>query len=200
MKKVILLLVVVFTFTSCGFVKWISEEYKSENTNTQTDVKTDDKEKEEVKISDKSTFKTDSTNIKSLQLIEKLTAEWESRLKTYDTTKPVDPTTGTPPLASELTITNKNISDKNLTENIKISSSLLQENDIEVDYKKEMRRFMDSTMAENRKLITNYETKTTKGVKWFWWVLFGSVVTVLIYCAVRFNWLKKLSFIARIFR
>lgn len=188
--KFIFIALLTFLLSGCGFTKWITEEYRNEKTKTKTEVKTDVKENTDVKVTDKSTVKTDSVTIKALDLIEKLTEEWESRLKTYDTSKPVDPGTGTPPLASELIITNKNTADKKLTESVNVSSSRRQENDIEIDYKREMRRVIDSVMAENKKLITKTETETRTGVSWYWWMLIGAGIVVIIYLFFKFKWWK----------
>lgn len=176
--KTTVILLIAFLLSGCGFTKWITEEYRNEKTKTKTEVKTDVKEKTDVTITDKSTVKTDSSNIKALDLIEKLTEEWESRLKTYDTSKPVDSITGTPPLSSELIITKKNQADKKLTESVSQNTSRNQKNDIEIDYRKEIRRVIDSTMAENKKLITKTETETKNrtGLAWYWWMLIGALI------------------------
>lgn len=199
MKKIIFLLLVL-TMTSCGFVKWVTNEYKQEKVKAKTEVKTSLHEKDDVKITDKSTTKTDSSLIKIVEEIERKTEEFEARLLTYDTEKPADPGTGRPPVASELIYTNKTSADKKLTENVKKENSEVQKNDIQIDYKHEIRRVIDSVMAENRKTITKTESKTGSGTYWYWWVLIGAGLTVLIYYIFRNKLWKMLSFLLKFFQ
>lgn len=154
----------------------------------KTKVRTDVKEHEEVKVSDKSTARSDSSFVTTIEEIERKTTEFEARLITYDTEKPVIPETGRPPVASELIYSNKTNADKKLTESAKGASSRRQENDIEIDHKRKMRAIKDSAVAESQKQPVKKETYGA-----FWWVRLLPFIALALWAVYKFYLPDKLK-------
>ena len=148
--------------------------------------------KESGKTVDKSTGLIDSSAQKYLAQIEKLTAQYEARLRTYDTSKPIDPKTGTPPIASYLTITNKTDNSKETNQGEASQTKSVQNTDIETEYKLELQQRIDSLLKVNADLRSVTESKETPVNNWWKWLLIGIVIPVLAWFIVKFNWHTKL--------
>lgn len=197
-----------FMFYSMFLIVLVSckpgEKLKTENdqalkTNTEVSKKTE--ATQTGNTSDQSKYKADSSAVRTQELIEKLTAEWEARLRTYDTSKPTNPDTGTPPLASELVMTKRNTADKKLTENVNTTTSQSAEMDKQTEWRNTVKQWLDSAMQANSRTISN-TTSETKATGWPWWawMLTGAALLALTWAVVRFGWWRKLSFILSFFR
>lgn len=198
MKKIILFLALLLI--SCNSQKKVTNANVNQKQKTETEVSKNTEVIEKQTVIDKSTFQKDSTVKKALSEIEFLTEKWEAKLRTYDTNKPIDPVTGTPPLASELVMMKGNTSDKKTTENVNTNVSEKDNKNISVDWSKTIDQKIDSAMKANSKLISNSTSTEKQGLAWWIFVLIGSGVTILLYFAIRFKWWKKLSFIFSFFR
>ena len=89
MKTFFYLLLMAITLLACRTTKSATE------TTTKTTQQTDSSETD-IRFAEM-----------NLEQIEKQSGEWSAKLITYDSTLPVEKTTGKPPVKSELLITNK---------------------------------------------------------------------------------------------
>lgn len=195
MRKIILFLALLLI--SCNAQKKVTKTDIDQKQKTETEVSKNTEVREKQTAVDKSTFQNDSTVKKALSEIEFFTEKWEAKLRTYDTSKAVDPKTGTPPLASELVMTKGNTSDKKTTENVTTDVSATSKKNISVDWSKTIDQKIDSAMKANNKLLSN--TTSTEKQGWPWWifVLIGSVITILLYFAIKFKWYNIFPFLIK---
>jgi len=191
MKKVILFLALIILAGCSGTKKITTSDVKS-TIDTKTEVSKNTEVKESGKTVDKSTAVVDSSAQKYLAQIEKLTAQYEARLRTYDTSKPINPITGMPPIASDLTITNKTDNSKQTNQGEASQTNKSQNTDIETEYKLELQQRIDSLQKANAKLTSNTESKEVPVNYWWFWVLIGILIPVLVWFIVKFNWHTKL--------
>ena len=191
MKKVILFLALIILAGCSGTKKITTSDLKS-NIDTKTEVSKNTEVKESGKTVDKSTAVVDSSAQKYLAQIEKLTAQYEARLRTYDTSKPINPKTGTPPIASDLTITNKTDNSKETNQGETSQIKKAQNTDVEIDYKLELQQRIDSLQKVNANLKSNTESKEVPVSYWWFWILIGILIPVLVWFIVKFDWHAKL--------
>ena len=191
MKNNLILLLIVF-LTACSGIKNTNKSDVKSNIDTKTEVSKNTEVKESGKTVDKSTALIDSSAQKYLAQIEKLTAQYEARLRTYDTSKPIDPKTGTPPIASDLTITNKTDNSKETNQGETSQTNKSQNTDIETEYKLELQQRIDSLQKVNANLKSNTENKEVPVSYWWFWVLIGILIPILVCFIVKFNWHTKL--------
>jgi len=191
-KHKLLAIVVLFIFVACAGTKKTTKENFSSEVKTSANVQKTSSDQEASKTVDISTIKTDSSVIKALQKLEKLTEQYNASVKNYDTSKPVDPVTGKPPLASEMVISNNKTSDLNLTNNVKTNVNKDEKKDISVDYKKLVQQAVDSVMkASSKKHATTEMVKET--VSWWWvWLIAGALIMVVIWLIYKYSLLPKL--------
>ena len=194
MKNKLISLIIVIILVSCNGVKKTSKSDIAFKNDVKTEVKSDTEVNESGKTVDKTTVKTDSTALKTLALIEKLTADWETRLKTYDTSKPVDPGTGTPPLASEMIMSNKQTKDRNLTQTVKNQTAKTENRNIESDYRLLIKQAVDSAMSANSKLIDKSTTSEKPPDTGWKWLLAGMAISLLVWLIYHYKWWKFVSF------
>ena len=191
MKKIILFLALIILAGCSGTKKITTSDLKS-NIDTKTEVSKNTEVKESGKTVDKSTAVVDSSAQKYLAQIEKLTAQYEARLRTYDTSKPINPKTGTPPIASDLTITNKTDNSKETNQGETSQIKKAQNTDVEIDYKLELQQRIDSLQKLNANLKSNTESKEVPVSYWWFWILIGILIPVLVWFIVKFDWHAKL--------
>lgn len=185
---------------SCSATKKVTEKV-TEKQQTNTEVSKQTEAFDSGTRSENTAFKADSSVNRTQELIEKLTAEWEARLRTFDTSQPTDPSTGTPPIASELVIVNRNATDRKLTETVNTNTSQRKEKNLAEAWLATLRKMQDSAMAENRKLITDTTTETKPaGWPWWAWLLTGAALTALVYLVIRYGWWRKLGWLLSLVR
>jgi hypothetical protein len=191
MKKLIVFLSLLL-LVSCNTQKRVTENV-TQKQQTEAEVKKALAVKESLTTANTAETKVDSSGMKALELIEKLTQDYESRLKTYDTTKPIDPQTGRPPLASELEIKNKTIADKKQTgsEQSDLKKTAKAEN--QTDWNKVINSRIDSAMKANEKIISNTEVVENKtGWPWWLWMIIGAGLLAVGYFTIKYKWWKKI--------
>ena len=191
MKTKILFIFLIAFLSGCSGVKKTTTSEVQSDTKTNTEVSAITELKQSGKNVEKSTAVTDSSVQKYLAQIEKLTALYEARLRTYDTSKPTNPTTGTPPILSDLTITNKTDNSKE-TKHVQTSQSNKTLNtDIDSNYKTDLRQRIDSLKNINSKLISATKTKEVPKSRWWLWLLIGAAIPVIIWIALKSSWPAK---------
>lgn len=104
----------------------------------------------------------------------------------YDTSKPISPQTGKPPVSSEITTISKSQLEKNLKESEKLNAEYRIENESLTRINRNQELIIESLREENRDL--KEKTTPTTGFNFrlfFWGMVAGIAVSVLIYFAVR---------------
>lgn len=185
---------------SCGSTKKVTEKV-TEKKQTNTEVSKQTEAVDSGTRTENTAFKADSTVNRTQELIEKLTAEWEARLRTFDTSQPTDPSTGTPPIASELVIVNRNATDRKLTETVNTNTTQSAEIDIKTEWRNTAKQWLDSAMQANSRTITNTTTETKPaGWPWWAWLLTGAALTAFVYLVIRYGWWRKLGWLLSVVR
>lgn len=193
----ILLVCMLCTVFSCKTTQRVSES-ATEKQQSRTEITKNSDEKQSVTRTENTVNKSDSVSIQSLEQIEKLTSDWEARLRTYDTSKPINAETGTPPLSSELFISNNRTVDKQLTENVNIQKNNSQEIFLSETWLKLLNQKIDSSMILNNELIKRTEVKEKKVIiNWWAWMIAGAIVGIFLYVFIRKSFLPFLSFYVR---
>lgn len=178
MRKLILFLAILI-IASCQPAKKVLNTDVTQKQQTKTEVSKNTDVTEKESTVDKSTLKTDSAGVKALELIEKLTQDFEARLKLYDTDKPTDPITGRPPLASELEIKNKSTADKKTSGSESSDVKTDKQNNIQTNWNKVIDSRIDSAMKANSKAIANTEASDTS-TPWAAWAISILLLIILI--------------------
>ena len=193
----ILLVCMFCTVFSCKSTKRISENV-TEKQQSNTEVSKQNDSNNSGTRSESTVTKSDSVSNQSLERIEKLTSDWEARLRKYDTDKPIDSETGTPPLSSELVITNRSTTDKQLTENVNTEKNSSKEAFLSETWLKLLNQKIDSSMILNNELIRRTQVKEKKVIiNWWAWMLAGVLSGISIAIFFRKSFLPFLSFYIR---
>lgn len=193
----ILLVCMLCTVFSCKTTQRVSES-STEKQQSKTEVIKSSDEKQSGTRNENTVNKSDSVSIHSLEQIEKLTSDWEARLRTYDTSKPIDKETGNPPLSSELVVTNRSTTDKQLTENVNTEKNSSKEEFLSETWLKLLNQKIDSSMILNNELIKRTEVKERKVIIYWWaWMLAGILSGIFIAVFFQKSFLPFLSFYIR---
>ena len=131
------------------------------------------KKLEKIKIETKSdSITTDKSEIKTVKYIDLIEKEWndlETRILVYDTEKPIDSVTHKPPLKSETIIINNKQAEK---KTFSIDNSTNKKN----------------TSAEIKtSLKAKTETRETTSTNWYWWLISGCLVPIIIWLVWKFK-------------
>jgi len=187
MKKLILFLALALLI-SCAGTKKVTKNNVAQKQQTQTEVSKNTEVTEKATAVDKTTLKTDSSGVKALALIEKMTEDFEARLKQYDTTKPIDPQTGKPPLVSELEINTRTTTDKNCTNTQTTDLKRQQQKETAVDWNRTIDQKIDSAFASKSKTTDKSRTTETAATPWGAWVIsILAVIIIIMAVAVRYS-------------
>lgn len=152
-------LLAVFIFFACATTKKVEETSTKAEVKTETEVTKKVDEQQQLDVKDKTETATDKTIEQNMGLSEEL----ESRLITYDTSKPVDPLTGRSPVKSELIQSKRKQTQQVTTENVVTS----QKNNITTAYKASLK----SKVASQQKIVSKIVDKTSKVEKTVpWWM------------------------------
>ena len=165
-------------------------------TNTQTKVEKSTEQAVETKIIDKSTVAEETKHKKTIEEIESATEEFEARLITYDTDKPVDERTGKPPTKSELFITNKKAFGSTAYKKETGSNTIVSNTDVKMAQEVTTKINTDSstTINEKRKVATTDKTIANKS-----WILFVVIGVTLFYLIItKFSFVGLLAKIKKI--
>lgn len=172
-------LMFAFIIMGCAPAKNALKTDVTQKLQSETQVSKNTEVTEKGSAVDKSTLKTDSSGVKALELIEKMTQDFEARLKIYDTDKPTDPVTGRPPLASELEIKNKVTDDKKTSGSESSVVKTDKQNNIQTEWSKVINNRIDSAMKANSKTIANTEATDTS-TPWAAWAISVLLLVILV--------------------
>ena len=146
MKTKIILLLISITLLACRTTKSATE------TTTKTTQQTDSS-KTDIRFAEM-----------NLEQIEKQTGEWYTKLTTYDSTLPVEKTTGKPPVKSELLITTKTQTEIKTAEKVKSKSLAKQKISVK------------SESCKNEKTHNSEQSNC-----WWVWILVGIGIPILLF-------------------
>jgi len=163
MKK--LLFIILIFLISCSGTKKLEKSNLSSNVTSGTEVskKLDEKQTGSVtgnslKTADK---KTDSSEKKNKTI--------ETKTTDFDSSKPIVPGTGKPPVLKETTKIVKESNQKD----IQIQEGLTEKLNIQLDYTRTLQLKLDSMKKENTSLKSESELKETTISNWWKWLLGG---------------------------
>lgn len=169
----------IIIMAGCAPAKKALKTDVTQKLQSETEVSKNTEVTEKVTAVDKSTLKTDSSGVKSLELIEKMTQDFEAKLRFYDTDKPADPVTGKPPLASELEIKNKVTADKKTSGSESSAVKTDKRNNVQTDWNSVINSRIDSAMKSNSKTISNTDVSDTS-THWAAWTISVLLLIILI--------------------
>lgn len=180
-QKLIALLI-AFVFFACAGVKKTEKIAVKESVKAQTELSKKVDKVQNLKV----ISQTEVANNKSIEEIEKLSENLETRLITYDTDKPVDVSTGKPPVKSERITTYVKSSQKDN----KITDKSIDKINLKIDAKTVLKSKVDSNSNTNNKVVSKTETTekpVNEPLKWILIVLFLSGIGGLIWLLKKFK-------------
>ena len=189
--------------TGCNSAKRIQRTQEHNTTQTETQIGI---EQTALVITASELEQEEHIESSGILEVEETTEEVRETVKeTFDTAKPVDPDTGTPPLESrtkETTITNKTVkttyADQESTE---------KKTTAKTDIREEVETSVTILDTENSESTVDTEITEEKGQeaakrpfrKWLWGILTGVILTIVIYFIIK-NKTKCLTLIKAMLR
>lgn len=184
MKNTLYILLSIVLFCSCNQVKTLQKTNVKTNEKTLVDNSKDVDEKKTLSVSENV---EKSTDVKNNQNVNEY-SETETKIINYDTSKPIIPETGKPPILSETTITNKKGSEKNNNTVAKTTQKSVSK----TDYKDNLEITEHSIKKDDKTQVEKIEIKKAP-------VLTRIIIYVLIACFIwlfiKFKWYNILSFL-----
>ena len=165
-------LLLALSLTGCASTKKL-EKMKSDialNADVESKKKTD----ETTNIKTAASGETAVT--KNTESTENQSKETETKKTVYDTSKPIVPGTGKPPVAEESTTTERETSNKDN----KIIEETLSKNNLLVEENKRLKQTNDSLLSIKAKENTKAETKVTPVNNWWKWTIFGIIIGIIL--------------------
>jgi len=184
-----MLVLTVIVFSSCSSTKKV-EKMKSDIA-LNVDLESKKKLDETTNVKTAASGETDTS--KNTQSSENQSKETETNTTKYDTSQPIVPGTGKPPVIEETTTKEKSLSKKDN----KILEETRTKNNLLIEENKRLKQTNDSLLSIKAKESSKSETKQTTGIAWWKWFLSGSVVTLIIGSLVLWKWGSILSFLRK---
>lgn len=172
MKRWICLLIIIALFSGCK---------SKQKLTSQTEFETDKTEQKDIQQTDTSV--RDSSGQKSSEIVNNKELETESETVTkiteYDTSKPVNPETGKPPILreSESTTKTKEKGKEGISEKKNEDSHVTDQTGAEkIDKSKTVESGNGSTKSEQSKIKSSFQ------IPWIWLILGAAVIVSIGYC------------------
>ena len=116
----------------------------------------------------------------------KLTNEVSRYETNYDTSKPIVPETGKPPIASEITTISKSQLEKNLKEQVKLNTEYRIENETLTRINRNQELIIQSLQEENRILKEKViPTGGSKFSSFLWGIVIGAVLLLVVLILIK---------------
>lgn len=167
--RTIVILFLVMLLTACK---------SSSNIKSTIEVEKDVGAIEQTQIAEQ----TQTSSLKTIEVIELLTSDWEYRLLTYDTSLPIDSISGKPPLKSDLLVKKKDTA-------IKQAKSSEESNDSTQKSLSKNTAKWERTDSVNRAKTVLKKDYSPPAV-WMLWIAFLAVMGVINFSDIN-KWLKK---------
>ena len=188
-----MLVLVVIAFSSCSSTKKVEK--------TKSDITLNSELESKKKVDETTNVKTEASgetaSSKNTESTENKSKEKETKTTKYDTSQPIIPGTGKPPVAEESTTTERETSNKDT----KVLEALTTKYNLQVQENKRLKQSNDSLLSVKSKESSKSENKeitTYPLVKCF---LFGMIAMGLIQVAIKFDIVRKLFvWVLKIFR
>lgn len=191
MKKLIILFIISLLVCCSGTRKLTSTSSASAQLEAKAETH------ENATLNDKSATQRDSTGSRTQSNADTTQSDVSIKITDYDTNRPVDPTTGKPPVLRETEINSRQSSRHRSETNQQSNVSDKNKKDVKSASNKSAKSDLKSKSKETTKLVE--VTKT--GVRWWVWVLIVLALGSIIYLAFRFSWFGKvIRFSQRIFK
>ena len=192
MKSKLTIIFLLFTVYSCSLFRTTTKETNQKNDiKNETEVSKKADEKTDLKKDSSADTNTKIEHYATKEQIDKMIAEWSENYTVYDTSKPVDKTTGKPPVQSERIINYKSDKQNNNTQKVNSTVDKQEKNNLNVNSSKQSKTNSDSIakLTDKSKADTSNEEGTTNWKLWFGLGV-GSVIAVWLW----FKYGKRLLF------
>lgn len=154
-----MVLLFVIVFTSCSTTKKVEK--------TKTDLTLNSELESKKKTDETNNIKTvtsgETASSKNTESSENKSKEKETKTTKYDTSQPIVPGTGKPPVIEETTTKEKTLSQKDN----KILEETRTKNNLLIEENKRLKQTNDSLLSVKSKESSKSETKETTGIPWW---------------------------------
>ena len=190
MKSKLTIILLIFLLYSCSLFRTSTKEVSIKNDiKAETDVSKKTEEKTELKKDSSVSAETKFDGKTNQQESENIGVDWSEDFTLYDTTKPVNPITGKPPILSERRRNYKSDKQKNRSASKNILVDKKQSTNLKVDLSKQLKAKSDITakLSDKSKSDTTNKEESTN---WKMWYGLGFASLIAVRLAIRFG--KKL--------
>jgi len=180
----VMIMLFCIVFTSCSSTKKV-EQTKTDialNSNLESKKKTD----ETTNVKTETSGETASS--KNTQTLENQSKEKETKITKYDTSQPIVPGTGKPPVIEETTTKEKTLSQKDN----KILEETRTKNNLLIEENKRLKQSNDSLLSVKAKESSKSETKQTTSFPIWKYISISLGVILLVLLFDKFGLLPKL--------
>jgi len=182
-KNIICVLFWALLLFSCSSVKKTAKVATKLSNASETNVSKAVESNTVTNIADNSTVKDEKAVSKSIDQIETETGKLEGSLKTYDTSLPLDPTTGKPPLLSELTFSNLTTKDNQSNKSETTNGNSVKVTDLKTAIQAGLKVKVDKTAETKVQAEEAIQTTEIRKSNNLWWIL---IIVAIVGGAVYF--------------
>lgn len=187
-----MVLLFVIVLSSCSTTKKVEK--------TKSDIALKSELDSKNKVDETSNVKTaasgETASSKNTESTENKSKEKETKTTKYDTSQPIIPGTGKPPVAEESTTTERETSNKDT----KVLEALTTKYNLQVQENKRLKQINNSWSKYAARNVSN-TVKTETPSNWWIWLLVGICIPVAIGLLVKFGAFSKLFvFVLKIFK
>lgn len=188
-----MLVLVVIAFSSCSSTKKVEK--------TKSDITLNSELESKKKVDETTNVKTEASgetaSSKNTESTENKSKEKETKTTKYDTSQPIIPGTGKPPVAEESTTTERETSNKDT----KVLEALTTKYNLQVQENKRLKQSNDSLLSVKSKESSKSETKETTSFPMWKYISISLGVILLIFVFDKFGfWPKLFVWVLKIFR
>ncbi len=187
MKRILILIFILSGLAGCTAHKKASRETDESKTNVTTKTEINTSASNDSSLTDKTKTVVSSVSEKETETTKKENTVTKNVTTNFDTSKPVNPTTGKPPVASISETTSENISNTQTSEALKNSLRTEIENNIRKEYENKYDETISGYQTMVEKLNIKLAQKEKPVEKWKL-ILVGAGIPVFFYLVF---WIRK---------